>query len=111
MRLAFVVALANCVYGIFAQNSPGHWFLNVTVGGIFDEIPQCSVSLFHFKVTFPCSTIFSCPNLLHKVLVGIRDDSDFSSSVLLALHIHSLGIRAKDETEKTSFSRHSKADT
>lgn len=60
---------------------------------------------------FPCYTIFSCPNLLHKVLVGIRDDSDFSSYVLLALHIHSLGICAKDETERTSFSRHSKADT
>ena len=44
MRLAALVTLASWTIGVCAQRPGGHWFLNVTVGGIFDEIPQCSVS-------------------------------------------------------------------
>jgi hypothetical protein len=50
LSLAFLIALAICICGGSAQNSGGDaisqpWFLNVTVGGIFDEIAQCAVSL------------------------------------------------------------------
>lgn len=51
MRLfALAIALATSIYSVQAQ-SPGddgfrqRWFLNVTVGGVFDEIPQCAVCL------------------------------------------------------------------
>ncbi|EMD93197.1 hypothetical protein COCC4DRAFT_70125 [Bipolaris maydis ATCC 48331] len=45
--LALAIALATSICGVQAQN-PGdndfrqRWFLNVTVGGVFDEIPQCA---------------------------------------------------------------------
>lgn len=70
--LALAIALATSICGVQAQN-PGdndfrqRWFLNVTVGGVFDEIPQCAVRLhyspflFTFAVSQTISMLFPFP--------------------------------------------------
>ncbi|EUC37406.1 hypothetical protein COCCADRAFT_33322 [Bipolaris zeicola 26-R-13] len=72
MRLfALAIALATSIYSVQAQ-SPGddgfrqRWFLNVTVGGVFDEIPQCAkaCTLGYLEATGcdPLDPSCFCPN-------------------------------------------------
>ncbi|RMZ66303.1 cfem domain-containing [Pyrenophora seminiperda CCB06] len=79
VQLAFVLALASRTSAVFfardsTSDSPGDgWFLNVTVGGIFDEIPQCSktCTLAYLEVSGcdPLDTACFCP--ITDIAVGL----------------------------------------
>lgn len=62
LALALLVAFASCFYAVIAQEAAGFdasyqepWVLNVSVGGMFDEMPFCSVSLLRIPMASPCS--------------------------------------------------------
>jgi hypothetical protein len=67
--------LAHCILSISAQNlvdeaAPAPFHLNVTTGGFFDDLPQCSVSTVHEIspwFSFIVRDLVNCATIYEKI--------------------------------------------